>query len=72
MDMLVEFENTDGAKVFVVANNVTHLIPTAAPDGPATICFVSGEFIKVRQTCDQVAAALGMVFGHRIIGSDAA
>ena len=70
--MLIQFENTDGARVFVVATNITHVIPSAEPDGPASICFVSGEHVKVIQTCEQVAAALGKAFDQQIVRGAAA
>ena len=70
--MLAQFENTEGARVFVVASNVTHVIPTAEANGPASICFVSGEHIKVTQTCEQVAASLGKVLDHQIVRGAAA
>ena len=44
----------------------------AESGGPATICFVSGEFIKVTQTCDQVSASLGKAFDHQMVRSAAA
>ena len=70
--MLVQFQNTDGATIYVVASNVTHVIPSAEADGPASICFVSGDHIKVIQTCAQVAASLSKVFDHQKVRSTAA